>query len=93
MDANIFNQIISENPGIQLNNQNILGYSINSNIKIAKDYKNGNESFTSKVCKTIIALRQRGVNNREIIESIDITMQKYLSDIIKLKNRELEGER
>lgn len=89
----LVNQIISENPGIQLNAQNILGYSINSNIKIAKDYENGKESFTSKVCKTIIALRQRGVDNSEIIESIDSATQKYLSDIIKLNNRGLEVDR
>lgn len=87
------NQIISENPSIQLNAQNILGYSINSNIKIAKDYENGKESFTSKVCKKIITLRQRGIDNSEIIESIDSATQKYLSDIIKLNNRGLESYR
>lgn len=89
----LVNQIILENPSMQLNAQNILGYSINSNIKIAKDYENGKESFTRKVCKTIIALRQRGVDNSKIIESIDSATQKYLSDIIKLNNRELKGER
>ena len=84
----LVNQIIAENPNIQLNEQNPLGYSIGKNICVGKDYENGSESFTSKVCKTIVALKNQGINNTTIVDGVDKALGEHLKPVINLLEQE-----
>lgn len=83
----LVNQIIAENPNIQLNEQHPLGYSIGKNISVGKDYKNG-ESFTSKGCKTIVELKNRGINNTSIIDGVDNALREHLKPVINVLEQE-----
>ena len=84
----LVNQIIAENPNIQLNEQNPLGYSIGKNICVGKDYKNGSESYTSKVCKTIVALKNIGINTTTIVDEVDNALGEHLKPVINLLEQE-----
>ena len=84
----LVNQIIAENPNIQLNEQNPLGYSIGKNICVGKDYENGSESFTSKVCKTIVALKNKGINTTTIVDEVDNALGEHLKPVINLLEQE-----
>lgn len=78
----IINQILTENFDIQLNQQNVLAYSVDDNIKIAKDYNN--ESYTDKICDTIIQLRQSGLTNEQIVELVSEQTQNHVNSILNL---------
>lgn len=78
----IINQILTENFDIQLNQQNVLAYSVDDNIKIAKDYNN--ESYTDKICDTIIQLRQSGLTNEQIVELVSEQTEKDIDSILSL---------
>ena len=70
------------------NEQNPLGYSIGKNICVGKDYKNGSESFTSKVCKTIVALKNKGINTTAIVDGVDDALGEHLKSVINLLEKE-----
>lgn len=83
----IIEQIFIENPDIQINQQNVLAYSINDKIKIAQDYDNGNVSYTNKLCNAIIVLRdQYGLNNEQIIEIISKPVNERMERLASMLN-------
>ncbi len=80
----LINQILAENPDIKLNQQNVLAYSIDDNIKVARDYNDGSVSYTSKVCQKIMLLKEKEYDNEQIVELIAGDTKKYVSDIFDL---------
>ena len=67
----LITQIIKDNSQIKLNTQNVLGYSINENICIAKDYNGGSESYTQKVCDVIALLKGKGWTDDQVIAAVE----------------------
>lgn len=73
--VSMINQIISENPDIQLNSPHIFGYPINDYIRIGFDFDDGNKSFTEEMCRLIKEAKRKGKSTDEILD--------YLEDYIK----------
>lgn len=80
----LINQILKSHPEFQVNESHVLGYSLDDNIVLAKDYKNGGESYTAFVCKAIMKLRESGYGDEAIIEMVDSATQNHMSDVLQL---------
>ena len=82
----IITRIIKENPNLQFNSQNPLGYSVDNNICIGSDFEGGTKSFNDACCKKIVELREKGWEDGDIVDSLDIAIKNHLSNIIELIN-------
>ena len=79
----VIEKIKVDYPEITINQSHMLGEELSNGVVIAKDYADGN-SFTEKVCQTIIKLRQSGLSSKAIADMLDEAITKHLEPIITL---------
>lgn len=81
----VIDQIIEENPSIQINAGHMLGHTLSNGVVIAKDYKDGS-SFTEKVCNAIIVMKKHGYENDQMIDLLDEKVTIHLTDVLEIVN-------
>ena len=84
----VINQILKDNPNIQINDEHLLGYTLKSGISLAKDYADGS-SFTEKVCNTIIKMKERKYSDSQITDLVDDAITMHLSDFLKVIDKQV----
>lgn len=71
----------------------MLGKEISDGVVIAKDYKDGS-SFTEKVCKSILGLKEQGYDTETVVEAIDGSIDKHLESVVSLiSNNEIRHKK
>lgn len=78
----IINEIKETHLELKFNQSHLLGYELDNHVIIAKDYKDGS-SFTEKICKTIISLKQNGYTPEQITDLVENGIEQHLSGVLR----------
>lgn len=89
----IIEELKQQYPHFRINCSHMLGKEISDGVVIAKDYKDGS-SFTEKVCKSILGLKEQGYDTETVVEAIDGSIDKHLESVVSLiSNNEIRHKK
>ena len=89
----IIEDLKQQYPPFRINCSHMLGKEISDGVVIAKDYKDGS-SFTEKVCKSILGLKEQGYDTETVVEAIDGSIDKHLESVVSLiSNNEIRHKK
>lgn len=89
----IIEELKQQYPNFRINGSHMLGKEISDGVVIAKDYKDGS-SFTEKVCKSILRLKEQGYDTETVVEAIDGSIDKHLESVVSLiSNNEIRHKK
>lgn len=89
----IIEELKQQYPHFRINCSHMLGKEISDGVVIAKDYKDGS-SFTEKVCKSILRLKEQGYDTETVVEAIDGSIDKHLESVVSLiSNNEIRHKK
>jgi hypothetical protein len=86
----IINRLKEEHPEFTINPSQMLGIELSSGVVIAMDYRDGT-SFTDKICKSIIKLKEKNYSTEDIINIVDIDVTKHLEPVINILNNSIDN--
>ncbi len=86
----IINRLKEEHPEFTINPSQMLGIELSSGVVIAMDYMDGT-SFTDKICKSIIKLKEKNYSTEDIINIVDIDVTKHLEPVINILNNSIDN--
>ena len=72
---------VFEYPEMLINQCHILGEELSDGVVIAKDYADGS-SFTEKICRTILQLKESGIPSEKIVDMINDAVTEHLNQVI-----------
>ena len=77
----IIEKLKVEYPEMLINQCHILGEELSDGVVIAKDYADGS-SFTEKICRTILKLKESCIPSEKIVDMINDAVTEHLNQVI-----------